>query len=323
MTDPITTPASEPIYQPQRLSQSRMIAVRNMDYHLRIWQPERVNPQLPLLVMTHGWMDVAASYQFVVDAFSPAFMQGRTIVAPDWRGFGASRSPTPCDSYYYPDYLADLDQLLDHFSPTQAVDLVGHSMGGNVVSWYAGIRPERIHRLVNLEGFGLPATDSKQAPGRLTQWLDELRQQRQGELDLKTYASQSEVANRLQKTNHRLSRDKALWLAGQWAAPGADGRWAILADASHKIVNPQLYRVEEALACMSATTAPVLAVETDDNHMERWWQGRYTPEQYHERLQSIPNCRIARVANAGHMLHHDQPLAVAQLIESFLQSESW
>ena len=322
MTDNTATTAStESVYQPQRLPESLMLPVRNMRYHLRVWQPQQVNPALPLLVMTHGWMDVAASYQFVVDAFSQAFMQGRTIVAPDWRGFGASRTPAPCDSYYYPDYLADLDVLLDHFSPSQPVDLVGHSMGGNVVSWYAGIRPERIRRLVNLEGFGMPPTQASQAPARLTQWLDELRGQREGAMDMKTYASQSDVANRLQKTNHRLSRDKALWLAGEWAAQNTQGRWVILGDASHKIVNPQLYRVEEALACMSATTAPVLAVETDDNHMERWWQGRYTPEQYHERLKSIPNCRIARVENAGHMLHHDQPQAVAQLIESFCQSE--
>ena len=33
-------------------------------------------------------------------------------------------------------YLADLDFLLDHYAPEQTVDLVGHSMGGNVVMIY-------------------------------------------------------------------------------------------------------------------------------------------------------------------------------------------
>ena len=100
--------------------------------------------------MVHGWMDVAASYQFVVDAFA----QDHYVIAPDWRGYGLTESP-PTDNYWFPDYLADLDFLLDHYSPDAPVHLVGHSMGGNVAMLYAGSRPQRIRRLVNLEGFGM------------------------------------------------------------------------------------------------------------------------------------------------------------------------
>jgi pimeloyl-ACP methyl ester carboxylesterase len=64
----------------------------------------------------------------------------------------------------FADYLADLDQLLDHYAPGEAVDLVGHSMGGNVAMMYAGVRPARIRRLVNLEGFGMPATRPARRP---------------------------------------------------------------------------------------------------------------------------------------------------------------
>ncbi len=71
--------------------------------------------------------------------------------------FGQTSTPQ-ADHYVFADYLADLDMLLDHYAPGQAVDLVGHSMGGNVAMMYAGVRPERIRRLVNLEGFGMPAT---------------------------------------------------------------------------------------------------------------------------------------------------------------------
>ena len=308
---------STAIYQPQRPSASHMLPVRTLGYHVNVWRGPQADTRAPLLVLTHGWMDVGASYQFVVDAFSQAFAEARTIIAPDWRGFGRSMPPTPCDSYYYSDYLADLDALLDHFSPDAPVDLVGHSMGGNVVSWYAGARPERIRRLVNLEGFGMPATSPAQAPARLARWMDELRAQRAGEQGLKTYDSLEAVAARLIKTNPRLTMDKALWLANHWAERNGEGRWALRADDAHKIVNPVLYRVEEALACMRATTAPVLSVEASDNHLERWFKGSYTLAQYHERLQSLPDCRSARVEDAGHMLHHDQPEAVARLIEDF------
>ena len=315
----LTSPSSLPHYQPRRICQSQMLPVRQMHYHLRSWSHGPINPDLPVLVLAHGWMDVAASWQFVVDALGDSFIQGRRIVAHDWRGFGLSRTSQACDSYYFSDYLADLDMLLEHISPAQPIDLVGHSMGGNVSCLYAGARPERVHRFVNLEGFGMPETAASHAPGRLAQWMDQLREQRSGGMGLAPYASVEAVADRLQKTNHRLPRDKALWLARHWSAPDEQGRWHVLGDAAHKLTNPYLYRVDEAIACLSAITAPTLCVEAFDDSLGQWYKGRYTLEQYHQRLQHIPQCQIATVQNAGHMLHHDQPEAVAGLIERFLR----
>jgi pimeloyl-ACP methyl ester carboxylesterase len=266
-------------------------------------------------------MDVSASYQFVVDAFSQAFAQGRRIIAPDWRGFGLTAPPVPTDHYFFPDYLADLDQLLDHYAPGTPVDLVGHSMGGNVVMFYAGARPARVRRLVNLEGFGMPASKPTKAPQRYAEWMDELKALQRGEMALKTYDSADGVARRLMKTNPRLPQDKAQWLARHWARPNAQGQWEILGDAAHKITNAMLFRLEEALALYAAITAPTLSIEASDDSLGLWWKGRYTLEEYHQRLQSVPDCRIARVEDAGHMLHHDQPQAVAALIEEFLRSE--
>jgi pimeloyl-ACP methyl ester carboxylesterase len=303
------------MYQARRPARSEFAPVRNLQYHVLRWG--EANSDLPPLVLMHGWMDVAASYQFVVDAFSPAFFQGRTIIAADWRGFGLTDCPGH-DNYWFPDYLADLDFLLDHYVGDRPIDLVGHSMGGNVVMLYAGVRPQRIRRLVNLEGFGMPATRSDKAPKRYAQWMDELKSLHRGELALKGYADADGVARRLMKTNPRLPEDKAQWLARQWARPNARGQWAILGDAAHKIVNAQLYRVDEVLAAFAAITAPVLSVEASDNQMEQWWQGKYTLAEFHERLKSVPQLQQARIQDAGHMLHHDQPEQLATLIENFL-----
>ena len=301
------------MYQALKASRSEFVPIRNLNYHVRVWGEP--NPARAPLVLVHGWMDVAASWQFMVDALASE----RWIIAPDWRGFGLTRAEGPApDSYWFPDYLADLDALLDHYAPDQPVDLVGHSMGGNVVMVYAGARPQRIRRLVNLEGFGMPATRPAQAPGRYAQWMDEVKALHRGEQTLKAYDSPDAVARRLMKTNPRLAQDKADWLARQWAAPNAQGQWEILGDAAHKVVSAYLYRVDEALEMYRRISAPVLAVTASDDSMSQWWKGRFTLAEYHERQRAVPRLDNAVVNDAGHMLHHDQPQVLAHTIEHFL-----
>lgn len=300
------------MYQARRPARSTFATLRDWPYHLLQWgQP---GGERPPLVLLHGWMDVGASWQFMVDALA----QERWIVAPDWRGYGRSRAGHATDAYWFPDYLGDLDALLDQLAPDQAVDLVGHSMGGNVAMMYAGVRPARIRRLVSLEGFGLPATRAAQAPERMTQWLDEIRALRQGQMQLRSYEDAAGVARRLMKNNPRLDADKAAWLAQHWAAPDAQGRWAVQGDAAHKIVNPQLYRVDEALAIYARIGAPTLFVEASDDSLQQWWGGRFTRPEHQERLRHVPQLTQARIDDTGHMLHHDQPAALARLIEDFL-----
>ena len=294
--------------------------MRGLDHHVLTWTSGQ-DAALPPLVLVHGWMDVAASYQFMVDAFTDAFAAGRTIIAPDWRGFGQTGllpSGWQADSYWFADYLADLDFLLDHYAPGHAVDLVGHSMGGNLAMLDAGVRPARIRRLVNLEGFGLPASRPSQAPGRYAQWMDELKSLQRGELDLKTYNDVAGVARRLLRTTPRLSADKATWLARHWARPDAEGKWKILGEPAHKVTSAQLYQVDEVIEIYRRISAPTLAVEASSDSMQSWWHGKYTLDEYHERLKQIPQAQVAVIQDAGHMLHHDQPGQLAQLIADFL-----
>ncbi len=299
------------MYQVKRASHSEFVPIRNLSYHVRVWG-EPAPSKIPL-VLLHGWMDVAASYQFVVDALSPAHY----VVAPDWRGFGQT-STSGADNFWFPDYLADLEFLIDHYAPATQVNLVGHSMGGNVAMLYAGVRPERIRRLVNLEGFGMPATTPDQAAGRYVKWINELKKLQRGEMDLKDYDSASGVARRLMKTNPRLGADKANWLAQHWAQQNAQGKWTILGHAAHKVTSAQLYRLDETLEIYRRITTPVLAVEAADDSLSLWWKGEFTLAQHHQRLKVVPQVEIACVENAGHMLHHDQPEVLAGLIERFI-----
>ncbi len=307
------------MYQVLRHSRSEFVPVRGLQYHVRRWGPLEACNQPPL-VLLHGWMDVSASWQFMIDALDEPFLQDRQVIAPDLRGFGLTKVPG-VDCFWFPDYLADLDALLDACCPAKSVDLVGHSMGGNVVMLYAGARAARIHRLVNLEGFGLPATRPSQAPSRMTQWLDALQAQHRGDNALKPYPDVQAVAARLMKTNPRLALEKAQWLAHHWAQPDEQGLWHVLGHDAHKVVNPYIARVEEVLATYRCITAPLLSVEASDDSLHLWWKGRFTREEFRARLESVPRCQSAVLDDAGHMLHHDQPLALARMLQAFLGSD--
>ena len=305
------------MYQARRTARSEFIPIRNLNYHVQVWgqpAPDRVP-----LVLVHGWMDVAASYQFVVDAMG----QDHYIIAPDCRGYGKTASGG-VDNFWFPDYLADLDFLLDHYAPTDGphpqVNLVGHSMGGNVVMQYAGIRPTRIRRLINLEGFGLATTKPEEAPNRYAKWMDEMKALRAGDMSLRSYPSASAVARRLMKTNPRLEADKAEWLAQHWARANAQGEWDILGHPAHKVTYANLFRVDEVLAMYQRISAPVLNVEASDNSLETWWNGRYTLDEYHERIKLVKRVHTVVIQHAGHMMHHDQPGELARQMEAFLNS---
>ena len=134
--------------------QSATHTIRGVDYRVSEWG----SPLDPMLVFLHGWGDTGSCFQFVVDEFRTGYF----VVAPDWRGFGESVSSS--ESYWFPDYLADLHELLQIYSPDKPAQLIGHSMGANVAALYAGVFPERIAALVNLEGFGLATAIPKMRP---------------------------------------------------------------------------------------------------------------------------------------------------------------
>ena len=109
-------------------SVSDFVTVRGVQLHVRRWG----RPDAPTLFMLHGWMDVSASFQFVVDALAGDWQ----VIAPDARGFGLSDWPVARQGgghYWFHEYLGDLDALVDHYAPAGEVNLVGHSMGANVV----------------------------------------------------------------------------------------------------------------------------------------------------------------------------------------------
>jgi pimeloyl-ACP methyl ester carboxylesterase len=292
----------DPVFATMRASQSQFLNIRGLRYHVRTWG----DAPAPALFMLHGWMDVSASFQFLADALADDWR----VIAPDWRGYGLTEWPQ--DGYWFQDYIADLEALLAALSPAAPVHLVGHSLGGNVASLYAGIRPQRVKKLVSLEGFGIPSGAPSDAPGRLRKWLDALADPP----GWKPFASLAEAADRLQKNNPRLRRDRAEFLAGHWAQVQADGSARLLADPKHRLPFPTVSRGEEWLHVWREVAAPVLWVLAADGHRKAW--AGANDEDWRRRLAAFRDLRLETIADAGHMVHHDQPERVAALIEEFV-----
>lgn len=287
-------------------SNSEFIQLRGVRTHVRRWGPA----DAPQLFLLHGWMDVSASFQFLVDAL----VRDWQIIAPDWRGFGKTQWNN--HSYWFPDYVADLDALLTHYSPDFPVRLVGHSLGGNAACLYAGIRPERVAAVATLEGFGLHASDPADAPVRYANWLEQLR----SEPGYNRYADRAALAARLRSVNSRLSADQAAFLAEHLGEERAQdtGKILVAADPYHKLASPILYRLDDAKACWRKVTAPVLWVAARDSFIMKGFAGVVGDADYHDRIACFRDIRTAMIEDAAHNMHHDQPVQVAQLIEAFM-----
>ena len=273
----------------------RVLPVRGIDYVIYEWG----DPSAPLLVYLHGWADTGSCFQFVADELASDWF----IVAPDWRGFG--RTASRAEAYWFPDYLADLDAILEAYSGGQAARLVGHSMGANVGSLYAGTMPEKVSAFVNVEGFGLMETDPNQAPHRYREWIESSRE----EPSWSTYESIDALARRIAKRNPNMGDKRAAFVASEWAKEDGVGAVTLRADPNHKRPNAVLYRRAEAEACWRQMVAKVLLIAGSDSPFaEQFGSVASLP---------FPNARSVTIDGTGHMIHFEQPGALAREIRKF------
>jgi pimeloyl-ACP methyl ester carboxylesterase len=285
-----------------KISRSNYHDIRGLKYHVRTWG----DANAPKMFLLHGWMDVSASFQFLVDAFEREWH----VIAPDWRGFGLTEWAR--DGYWFPDYYADLEALLDLYQPRAPALLVGHSMGGNIACTYGGLRPQRIAKLATLEGLGFARMGPEAAPKRLVKWLDDLAEPPR----FAPYASFDALAARLKRNNPRLDDAKAQFLARHWGHETAPGKVELRSDPRHKAANPYLYRIDEMIATWREITAPVLLVDGRDSHVPA--RLREQPGEAEARKGAFRDLREAELADCGHMMHHDQPARLAAMLEDFL-----
>ena len=259
------------------------------------------DPSKRRIVLLHGFMDQAHAWDFVAQALADRFF----VIALDFRGFGDSG--WSADGYLFPDYQLDLAALWRHFD-LDCEFVVGHSMGGNVASQWAGLFPRRMRKLVLVEGFGPPERDIEDAPQRTQGWIDGLLkntgQHPRSMLNLE------EVAARLEENHPFLTPERAAYLAPFATRPEESGfTWKF--DPVHRLPSPHPYREDEFMVYWKRIEAPVLAIHGGESGIGH--------EVIESRYRHIRNLAKDTIAGAGHSVHIEQPELLARRIATFFE----
>lgn len=248
-------------------------------------------------VLVHGFLDVGRTWNRVAIRLAEA---GLDVIAPDLRGFGRSESVPRGGYYHFPDYVADLRDLVDAHA-TGPILLVGHSMGGTVSTLFAGTFPERVARLVLIEGIGPMSEPPTLAVDRMRRWLSDLKKVRgAGRL----VASREQALDKLASTHPRVPREILAEHLPYLLAEGDPTRWAH--DPLHRTTAPTAFSAAVFQSFARAITCPVLFVGGGPH-------GFHPPDE-DERLAWFARLERLVVDDAGHMLHWTHADAVVDRV---------
>lgn len=256
-------------------------------------------------LLLHGFMDAAATWDLVAPQLAEA---GLRVLAPDLRGFGDGPRLPPGGYYYFPDYVLDVTEIVEALVPAGSpLVVVGHSMGGSVATLYAGCFPERVTKLVVIEGMGPPDSDHAHSADRMRRWIDEVRAVRAR--DPKSMASREEALRRLAGNHPRVDRAVIETRLDALARPLEGGRLAWKADPLHATRTPVPYFSESFKSFARRITCPVLFVSGGP-------LGWHPPDE-DDRLAAYPHLERIEIPDAGHMMHWSRPDDLSRAIVQF------
>jgi len=282
----------------------KSIEARGLPIHYFEWGEPDHEP----LILVHGFLDQAYSWRPFVAALRTKVKNPLWIIAPDCRGHGDSGWVGAGGYYHFPDYVLDLDCIVQALGVTR-LRLIGHSMGGTISFLYTGIFPRRVTKLVLVEGIGPVGMNFADAPARMERWISEVHAR--GRHHFRQYATVEAGAGQLQQTHPRLDSRLALALARAAMRQNEKGKWIWKFDPLHRTAAPQPFYTAQALEFLRLIECPVLIVDGEESR-----QTKRTDKQ--QRYDVIADHRRVVIDNAGHMVHQDNPEGLAKAVAGFL-----
>jgi pimeloyl-ACP methyl ester carboxylesterase len=263
------------------------------------------NPEKPPLLLIHGGRDHARNWDWVALALRDAYH----VIAPDLRGHGDSGWAIGA-SYSMIDYTLDVAQLLGALD-LFPITIIGHSLGGSIALQYTGTYPDRVKKVVAIEGLGPPPAllkEDKRAPERMREWLAEMQQL--ARRHPKRYATLDEAVARMREANPHLTPDQAHHLTLHGCYRDEDGTILWKFDNYVRAASPYLFNMRDARELWQEITCPVLLLRGEDS-----WAS--DPEK-DGRASAFRDYRLVNVPKAGHWVHHDQLAIFLKAVRAFL-----
>jgi pimeloyl-ACP methyl ester carboxylesterase len=247
----------------------------------------------PNLILVHGGMDHSRSWDRIAEAFSDDFR----IIAPDLRGHGDS-SWAPGSMYSIAEFVLDLSTLVNIIEK-YPLYIIGHSMGAAIVLQYAGIYPEKVKKVVAIEGVAAPARLATPKPihARLRDWIEEVRDCEKRSPH--RYIGLDAACERMHKENAYLTEEMSRHLTLFGSNWNPDGTLSWKFDNFLRAISPYSFKMEEACEIWKNIQCPVLLFRGNNSWVEDPAKAGH--------IKAIPDHRLIRVSDAGHWVHHDQP----------------
>jgi pimeloyl-ACP methyl ester carboxylesterase len=272
---------------------------------LRVW--DWGDPAAPPVICVHGAYDHGRMW----DGLAPELAAlGYRVVAPDLRGHGDSGRLSSGAAWAAS--ALDLALLARHLGPP--VSLVGHSFGGGQALYVAGVWPELVRWVVNLDGLG-PTPAAFTPPEDLAARAADLLAGAERTLSRppRVHPSAEGLVARRRAINGRMPEEWLEHLVRHGTRP-AEGGLVWKADPVFGVGLPAAFDLDALHAEHEAVQAPVLVL-TGGEH-DTW--SEMTDEELAERLTHLPTARHHVVDGAGHYVHLERPDVVVTEIRAFL-----
>ena len=287
---------------------SLKVLANGLEHHVLEWLPTGPVAE-STVVLLHGYMDAAATWEAVAPGLTA---HGLRVLAPDLRGYGDGARVSPGGYYHFPDYVFDVADLVEQLVPAGSpLLLVGHSMGGTIANMFSGTFPERVTRLVLLEGAGPPDNQHDVGPIRMRKWVEDVRAVRSR--PPRRIATRDEALRRLVGNHPRVAEDvlRRRLDALAWELP--DGGFAWKADPLHATRSPVPFFAPGWSAFARRVTCPVLFVSGGP----LGWH----PADEEARVSSFATLERAEIPGAGHMMHWTEPAKLTRLLLQFFAGD--
>lgn len=261
------------------------------------------NSDAPPLLLLHGGRDHARTWDWVAQELRDSFH----IIAPDLRGHGDSAWAWG-GQYAMIDYVLDVAQLLEQLQ-LFPITIIGHSLGGSISCQYSGIYPERVQRLVAIEGLGPPSDHLRSGPAhaRMRAWISEMRSF--AGRHSRHYSSLEESVQRMQEANKRLTAEQARHLTIHGSYRNEDGTYTWKFDNYVRSRSPYAFNLEEARSIWERITCPTLLLRGTES-----WA---TDPMEDGRASAFQQVQCVNVPRAGHWVHHDQLAEFLRIVRLF------